>query len=132
MVFADEDGEEAFCGFCHGMVGGFGCEEEGGEFNFVGSVQGVGGEDFEEALGEACVLEVGVEFIEIFIGDEVSDVLGGCGLAFGGHGRDFAKEGESHCGVFHIGLEDLIDLGFPDGWGGGFFWRGVGYGGGVG
>ncbi len=89
VVFADEDAEETFCGVGHGMVGSFCGEEEGGEFHFIGAIEGVGGKDFEEARGELSILEVGEQFFEIVVGDEVCDVLSGCGLSVGGHGRNF-------------------------------------------
>jgi hypothetical protein len=126
VVFPDEDAEESFCGVGHGMVGGFCGEEKGGEFNFVGSVEGVCGEDFEEAWGELSVLEVGKKLFEIIVGNEVGDVLSGCGLSVRGHGGDFFEEGECHGRVFDVRLEDLIDFHFPSGgtgWLCGFFRR---------
>ena len=67
VVFADEDAEETFCGVGHGMVGSFCGEKEGWEFDFIGAIEGVGGEDFEEAWGELGVLEVGEQFFEIVV-----------------------------------------------------------------
>ena len=67
VVFSDKDAEETFCGVGHGVVRRFCGEEKGGQFHFIGAVQGICGEDFQEAWSELGVLEVGEQFFEIAI-----------------------------------------------------------------